>query len=63
MFTSGASAALIRDRFLDKKGVVVSVTALIPEDLLNVSLEEVFFTAEWAPEVILPDTLPVFNSS
>ena len=38
-------------------------TAPIPEDLLNVSLEEVIFTAEWAPEVILLDTLPVSNSS
>ena len=27
------------------------------------SLEEVIFTAEWAPEVILPDPFPVFNSS
>ena len=27
------------------------------------SLEEVIFTAEWLPEVILPDNLPVINSS
>ena len=38
-------------------------TAPILEDLLDISLEEVIFTAEWAPEEILPDTLPVFNSS
>ena len=63
VFTSGASAALIRGRFPYQKGVVLLETAPIPEDLLNVSLEEVIFTAEWAPEVILPDTLPVFNSS
>ena len=63
MFTSGASAALISDSFPDQKGVVVLEMAPIPEDLLNMSLEEVIFTAEWAPEVILPDTLPVFNSS
>ena len=62
-FTSGASAALIKDRFPDQKGVVVSETAQIPEDLLNVSLEEIIFSAEWAPEVILPDPFPVFNSS
>ena len=55
VFMSGASAALIRDGFPEQKGVVVSKTALIPEDLLNVSLEEVIFTTEWAPEVILPD--------
>ena len=35
----------------------------MPEDLLDISLEEVIFPAEWAPEVILPDTLPLFNSS
>ena len=63
VFTSGASAALIRDRFPDHKGVVVSEMAPIPEDLLNVSLEEVIFNAEWVPEVILPDPFPVFNSS
>ena len=33
------------------------------EDFLDISLKEVIFTAEWAPEEILPDTLPVFNSS
>ena len=37
--------------------------APIPEDLLNVSLEEVVFSAEWAPEVILPDPFPAFDSS
>ena len=35
----------------------------MPEDLLDISLEEVIFTTEWGPEMILPDTLPVFNSS
>ena len=63
VITSGASAALIRDRFPDQKGVVVSEMAPIPEDLLNVSLEEVIFMAEWAPEVILPDPFPAFNFS
>ena len=38
-------------------------TTPIPEDLLDVSLEKVIFTAEWLPEVILPDNLPVINSS
>ena len=55
MFTSGASAALIKDRFPDHTGVVVLETAPLPEDLLNVSLE--------VPEVILPDPFPAFNSS
>ena len=63
VFTSGASAALIRNCFSDHTGVVISETAPIPEDLLNVSLEEVIFSAEWAPEVILPDPFPAFNSS
>ena len=63
VFTSGASAALIRKGFPDHSGVVVSETALIPKDLLDVSLEEVIFSAEWVPEAILPDPFPVFDSS
>ena len=63
MFTSGANAALIRDQFPNQKGVVVSVTAPLLEDLLNISLEEVVFMAEWLPEAILPDRLPVDRSS
>ena len=63
MFTSGASAALIKKGFPDHPGVVISENAQIPEDLLNVSLEEVIFSAEWEPEVILPDPFPVFDSS
>ena len=35
----------------------------MPEDLLNISLEEVVFRAEWLPEFILPDKLPVDRSS
>ena len=31
--------------------------------LLNMSLEEVIFSAEWLPEVIIPDKLPVDSSS
>ena len=63
VFTSGASAALIKKGFPDHRGVVISENAQIPEDLLNVSLEEVIFSAEWEPEVILPDPFPVFDSS
>ena len=63
MFTSGASAALIKKSFPDHTGVVISETAPIPEDLLNVLLEEVIFSAEWVPEVILPDPFPAFDSS
>ena len=63
VFTSGASAALIRKRFPNQKGVVVSETAPIPEDLLNISLKEVVFTAEWVPKAILPDKLPVDSLS
>ena len=40
VFTSGASAALIKNCFPDHTGVVISETAPIPEDLLNVSLED-----------------------
>ena len=35
----------------------------MPEDLMNISLEEVVFTADWAPEVILPDDRPPFVDS
>ena len=35
----------------------------MPEELLDISLEEVIFTAEWLPEAILPDNPPVINSS
>ena len=38
IFTSGATAVLIRDSFPNQKGVVVSETASMPEDLLNISL-------------------------
>ena len=63
IFTSGATTALIRNSFLNQKGVVVSETAQMPEDLMNISLEKVIFTAEWVPEVILPDNQPpVFDS-
>ena len=48
IFTSGATAALIRDFFPNQKGVVVSETALMPEDLMILSLEEVTFTADCA---------------
>ena len=36
----------------------------MPEDLLDISLEEVIFTAEWIPAEILPDNPPpVMDSS
>ena len=63
VFTSGATAALIKESFPNQKGIVILETAPIPEDLLNVLLEEVIFTAEWLPEVILPDKVAVINSS
>ena len=49
VFTSGATAALIIESFPNQKGVIVSETAPMPEILMNVSLEEVVLTAEWAP--------------
>ena len=63
VFTSGATAALIKESFPNQRGIVILETAPIPEDLLIVSLEEVIFPAEWLPDVILPDNLPVINSS
>ena len=58
IFTSGATVALIRDSFPNQKGIVVSETAPMPEDLMKISLEEVIFTDEWVPAAILPDNLP-----
>ena len=63
IFTSGATAALIRESFPNQKGVVVSETALMPADLMDISLEEVIFTAEWVPEIINPNNLSVIDSS
>ena len=63
IFTSGATAALIRESFPNQKGVVVSETAPMPADLMDISLEEVIFNAEWVPEVINPDNLSVIDSS
>ena len=37
IFTSGATAALIRESFPNQKGVVVSETAPMPDDLLDIS--------------------------
>ena len=62
-FTSGVTAALIRESFPNQKGVVVLKTAPMPADLLDISLEEVILTAEWVPEVIIPDNLSVIDSS
>ena len=41
--------------------MVVSETAPIPDDLLNISLEEVVFDVQWEPTVkeILPDKTPL----
>ena len=61
IFTSGATAALIRESFPNQKGLVVSETAPMPADLMDISLEEVIFTAEWVPEVINPDNLSVMK--
>ena len=41
----------------------MSETAPMPEDLMNISLEEVIFTAYWAPAAILPDNQPPFVDS
>ena len=53
VFTSGATAALIRERFPNQKGVVVSESAPMPEDLMDISLEDVVLSVNQAPEAIL----------
>ena len=40
IFTSGATASLIGDSFPNQKGIVVSETSLMSEDLMDISLSE-----------------------
>ena len=66
VFTSEATAALIkesRSRSLIRRGSLFQRRLRYREDLLDILLEEVIFTAEWLPEVILPDNVAVINSS
>ena len=46
VFTLGATAALIRENFPNQKGVVVSESAPMPEDLMDLSLEEIILDLE-----------------
>ena len=41
----------------------MSETAPMPEDLMNISLEEVIFTAVWVPAAILPENLSLVVDS
>ena len=52
-FTSGITAALIRESFPEQKGVVVSETAPVPENLFNMSLDKILSNVEWEPTVDL----------
>ena len=51
IFTSGTTAALIRQSFPNQKGVVVSETAPVVENLFDMSLEEILSDVEWEPTV------------
>ena len=44
-------------------GTGVKVSSILGTMPPPISLEDVIFTAEWLPEIILPDKLPVDNSS
>ena len=53
IFTSGTTAALIREYFPSQKGVVVSETAPVAENLFNMSLDEPTEVAILTPAVSL----------
>ena len=52
IFTSGTTAALIREAFPSQKGVVVWETAPVAENLFNMSLDELLSVVEWEPTVV-----------
>ena len=57
-FISGTTAALIRESFPEQKGVVVSETAPVPENLFNMSLNKILSDVEWEPtveEILTPE--------
>ena len=57
-FTSGTTAALIRESFPKQKGVVLSETAPVPENLFDMSLDEILSDVEGKPtveEILTPD--------
>ena len=47
IFTSGMTAALIRESFPTQKGVVVSKTAPVAENLFDMSLDKILSDVEW----------------
>ena len=51
IFMSGTTAALIRESFPKQKGVVVSETAPVAENLFDMSLEEILSDVEWESTV------------
>ena len=59
VFTSGMTAALIRESFPNQQGVVVSETAPVPKNLFDMSLEEILSDVEWESTVVEILTLAV----
>ena len=51
IFPSGTTAALIRESFPNQKGVVVSETAPVAENLVDMSLEKILSDVEWETTV------------
>ena len=51
IFTSGTTAALIRESFPSQKEVVVSETAPVAENLFDMSLDKILSDEEWEPTV------------
>ena len=51
IFTSKTTAALIRKSFPKQKEVVVSETALVAENLFDMSQDKILSDVEWEPTV------------
>ena len=51
IFKSGTTATLIQESFPEQKGIAVSETAPVAENLFDMSLEEILSDVEWEPTV------------
>ena len=52
IFTSGTTASLIKESFPNQKGVVVSKSGPVAENLFNMSLDKITSDVEWEPTVV-----------
>ena len=52
IFTSGTTASLFREAFPNQKGVVVSKTEPVAENLFDMSLDKILSDVEWEPTIV-----------